>query len=1046
MRKSLFLLLTLYCACVGRANYGLVVIFPDQESFIRTGEVSLSALAAKEGITCKDLVDGTVKASELNELARVTVGFPSNDKPELSGVEPGRVWFFVEARGEDVVLLRGCTEKQVVAGKGFEVEVHLQCVCNAPSGHCGPENETMGDGIDNDCDGQTDEGCGDGIVSREKGEQCDPGEPQTDYCCNQETCQWVMDGEADPQAICQAPVCREAVCDGLGGCRIQELAEGTSCGLCQVCSGGNCVDVEAGQDPHDDCEASGCVNTGVCDGQGECAVPVYGTDPNGFCPEGACALDYCSGSGGCAPADDGTACDDGISGNEPDQCRNGHCWGCVPEWKATLVGAGGLHACAITTEGGVRCWGRNDYGQLGDGTMTDRLSPVTVTGLSSGVTAVAVGNQHTCALLNTGGVKCWGYNYYGQLGDGTTRYSTLPVAVTGLSSGVVKITAGKHHSCALLSSGGIKCWGANGFYQLGDGTDANRSTPVDVVGLSSGVVAIVAGNTHTCALLETGGVKCWGEGSGGRLGNGSNMNQSTPVDVNGLSSGVKAIAAGGEHSCALLTSGGVKCWGSGSSGQLGNGSTMYWMSPTDVSGLSSGVEAIGAGGAHTCALLTSGGLKCWGDNTYGQVGDGSMRNRLTPVDVVGLPGTVVALEAGSSHTCVVLSTGGVKCWGWNGYGQIGNGTTSLRLIPTEVRGLSSAAADVDLGDNHTCVLLLSGGASCWGYNDKGQLGDGTWEDRHVPTDVSGLSTGVRATSSGRDHTCALLDTGGVKCWGYNFYGQLGDDTNLDRAAPVAVHGLSTGVSAITAGSYHTCALLDSGTVLCWGRNTYGQLGDGTTNERHTPVPVNGLSSRVTAIAAGWGHNCALLEGGGVWCWGANGSGQLGNGSNNQSTVPVEVSGLSTGAVAISTLNSHSCALLGSGIVECWGDNISGQLGDGTAYNRTTPVVVIGLTSGTTAISAGEAHTCALLSTGGVMCWGKNSSGQLGDGTTNESRTPVEAYGLSSGVTRIAAGANHTCVVISSGGVRCWGKNVYGQLGDGTSDGIPTPLSVSGTCD
>jgi alpha-tubulin suppressor-like RCC1 family protein/pimeloyl-ACP methyl ester carboxylesterase len=294
--------------------------------------------------------------------------------------------------------------------------------------------------------------------------------------------------------------------------------------------------------------------------------------------------------------------------------------------------------------GGVKCWGANSTGQLGDGTTTSRLTPVDVSGLASGVAAIAAVGEHTCAVTTSGGVKCWGSNWRGQLGDGTTTDRLTPVDVSGLASGVAAIAAGGEHTCAVTTSGGVKCWGRNEYGQLGDGTTTDRLTPVDVSGLTGGVVAIAAGWRHTCALTTGGGVKCWGLNNQGQLGDGTGASRLTPVNVSGLMDGVAAIAAGGFYTCALTTGGGVKCWGNNWYGQLGDGTTTRRLTPVDVSGLASGVAAIAAGLEHTCALTTGGGAKCWGYNQYGQLG---IDPGWTPVDVVGFGGVGAFAISGS---------------------------------------------------------------------------------------------------------------------------------------------------------------------------------------------------------------------------------------------------------------------------------------------------------------------------------------------------------------------------------------------------------------
>ena len=354
--------------------------------------------------------------------------------------------------------------------------------------------------------------------------------------------------------------------------------------------------------------------------------------------------------------------------------------------------------------------------------------------------------------------------------------------------------------------------------------------------------------THTCALAKGGGVKCWGYNSDSQLGDGTNTSRKTPVNVFGLSIGVTAVAVGDLHSCALTRVGGIKCWGNNFLGQLGDGTTSGRITPVDVVGLSHGVIAIAAGFEHTCALTRGGRVKCWGDNRNGDLGDGTNTARPTPVDVRDLGTGVASLATGARHTCALTTAGGVKCWGYNHYGQLGDGTTSSHFLPHDVIGLTAGVVALAAGDRHTCALTGAGGLKCWGGNFFGDLGDGTQFSRVAPVDVVGLKTGAAAVTAGGDHTCALTNAGGVKCWGFNGVGQLGDGTEFNRLTPVHVFGLATGVVAVTAGFFYTCAATSAGSIKCWGDNRFGQLGDGTLSNNLIPIDTRNIVGLVRAWA------------------------------------------------------------------------------------------------------------------------------------------------------------------------------------------------------
>jgi alpha-tubulin suppressor-like RCC1 family protein len=353
----------------------------------------------------------------------------------------------------------------------------------------------------------------------------------------------------------------------------------------------------------------------------------------------------------------------------------------------------------------------------------------------------------------------------------------------------------------------------------------------------------IAASDHTCILTAEHDVACWGDNSAGGLGDGTTTSSSTPVSVLDLRGDVMAVAAGDRFSCALSTAGGVKCWGNNAFGQLGDGTTANRTRPVDVVGLANGTTAIAARGEHACALA-AGTVKCWGANINGQLGDGSTTNRTTPVDVAGLTG-ISSIVSGGEHTCALSSAGNVTCWGWNNKGQLGDGTTTDRAIPTSVAGLSGRVSAISAGGRHTCALMASGGVECWGFGEFGQLGDGTSTDSSAPVDVIGLTSDVATITLGGNLSCGLTTDAGVTCWGLDL---VGDDRFT--ATPAEISALSGSTEVVTAGFYHVCAIKLDGVVTCWGGNDTGQLGNGTTVDSSVPTDVRDANGRPLVVGGG----------------------------------------------------------------------------------------------------------------------------------------------------------------------------------------------------
>ena len=346
------------------------------------------------------------------------------------------------------------------------------------------------------------------------------------------------------------------------------------------------------------------------------------------------------------------------------------------------------------------------------------------------------------------------------------------------------------------------------------------------------------------------------------------------------------VTGGGAHSCGVTTDNRAYCWGDNFSGQLGDGTFLDVdrVRPVAVVG---GLQFahLSLSGGHTCGVTTDRHLYCWGNNFYGQLGDGSAPvHQPSPVAVAG-GRQFRSVEVGQSYTCALsYPDNQAYCWGHNSSGQLGDGTRTDRPVPVAVPG-GRAFRSLSAGDTHTCAVTMSYRTFCWGTNSRGQLGDGTLSNRLQPRLVAGGQL-FKQVSAGEFHTCALTTTGQAFCWGDGSRGQIGDGTHEQRLRPKAVAGGLT-FGRLSAGFRHTCGETSGNRLYCWGSNRYGQLGDGTTVFRRTPVVVaGGLTFK--QVGAGTYHTCGKTSGDVAYCWGRNDSGQVGDGTTTQRLRPTPV--------------------------------------------------------------------------------------------------------------------------------------------------------------
>ncbi len=839
----------------------------------------------------------------------------------------------------------------------------------------------------------------------------------------------------------------------------------------------------------------------------------------------------------------------------------------------------GSHSIALASDGTVYTWGLNQYGQLGNNTTTNSRSPIAVqvagTPLAGKtIVQIAAGADHSLALDSDGALYAWGSNAYGQLGNGTTTNSSVPVAVkiagTPLAGKtIVQIAAGANHNMVLTSDGAVYTWGWNYHGQLGNNTKTNSNTIVAVQTISTPIagkkiVKIAAGQGHSLALTDDGMVYAWGRNDTGQLGNNATTDAMLPVavTVTGTPMSNKTIveiASGARHSLAIDSSGKVYAWGHNGSGQLGNNSTVNALTPVAVQAPADKniIQVSGSGwlGASSSALASDGTVYSWGRGFDGQLGDGTNNDSSvpvittinlvdtpsTPTHVMAKPGDTTAIiswqapivSGGQNITGYVLQYQAVGASSWTtinvaaaatshtitgltndqtyrirlaakitaGTGDFSNVVLVTPHAKPTITNVSPAIGPVAGGQNvtltgtnfilkskkimqtvngngYSLALSADGTVYTWGRNEYGQLGNGvTATNSPVPVAVKTAGTPMEGKtivqiSAKVWYALALASDGTVYSWGFNSWGQLGNGTSgtaNNASAPVAVKTAGTPMEGktivqVAAGATHSLALATDGTIYAWGKNEYGQLGNDSTTNSPVPVAVKTAGTpmdgkTIIQIHAGYEHSLALASDGTVYAWGRNNSGQLGKNDATDTHIPAAVQTLGTPMagkviVQLAAGNSQSMALASDGTVYTWGWNQYGQLGNGTTTNSRIPVAVV--TTGTplagktiSQIAAGNAHALAMTDDGAIYSWGWNQYGQLGNNSTINSSLPVIVKTTGTPlagkmITQIASGGSPNSLVLANDGTMyTWGWGQHGQLGNGTiGTDAKTPLAVS----
>jgi alpha-tubulin suppressor-like RCC1 family protein len=811
--------------------------------------------------------------------------------------------------------------------------------------------------------------------------------------------------------------------------------------------------------------------------------------------------------------------------------------GSETNWSDFSVTADGTSSFALKTNGTLWATGLNTYGQLGNGTNIN-LGVFTQIGNSSNWSSVAAGRYATLALDNQNKLYSWGSSLYGSLNKGEFSFNTN-IRQIGTSQDWDKVYAGITHSGGIKTDGSLWTWGRNQFGQLGNGTTLNNPTPARL-GSDTDWKMISLSYFHSLGLKSNGTLWSWGYNNSGQLGDGSTTNSSVPIQI-GTDADWKIISSGYNSSYAIKNNGTLWAWGLNSYGQHGNGNTANSLIPRQIGSATDWI-AISVGDYHVLALKSNGTLWAWGLNDIGQLGNGNNTNSNIPTQI-GTNADWASVRVGHDQSTAMKRDGSVWTWGFNIEGQLGDGTTVSKNVPTRITLTDIAKWPITMFSGHNFVLKNDGSLWSWGYNYYGQLGDGTTVDKYVPTKM-GTEIDWRDVASGGYHSMAIKNNGSLWSWGNDLFGQLGQGTDFNfspsEAKPIAriyisdrsnycsggsltltaSEGLSynwstaattRSITVNTSGTYDGRVYYPMGdfanlepvviparqntTLSTTGSMTVNRLEDLKTYKLTVPsatattyqwynngtaipgatknsfVPLKNGSYSVTlsntfgcvsssisqtvtyalsetltpsAVFAGTQSSFMIKPNGTLWAWGININGQLGIGNKINQSIAVQV-GTASDWKMVDGSGSFTIAIKKDGSLWAWGFNgSSGYLGigDATITESLVPIQV-GAATDWESISVGFNHIIALKTNGTIWSWGYNFNGQLGNGNTTTLISPTQ-IGTDTDWGSITTGGNSSYAIKNNGSLYAWGQNSSKQLGDGTtvSKNIPTLIGNS----
>jgi alpha-tubulin suppressor-like RCC1 family protein len=606
------------------------------------------------------------------------------------------------------------------------------------------------------------------------------------------------------------------------------------------------------------------------------------------------------------------------------------------------ISAGVFHSAGLDRYGKGWAWGRNLWGELGDKTIVSKNTPVSVSGAFT-FCKITAGNSATMALDLRGRAWAWGFVGNGQTGTGggLGNCRCSPIAIAGALKTFCYITLGQNYGMAIDLRGRAWGWGTNDGGRIGDNTTSTRLTPVSVLGAVKTFCEISIAQSTTLGLDKNGQLWAWGTGTNGQLGNNNVVtNFSTPISVSGTKKTFCKIGGGVTASYAVDRYGKLWSWGYQFYGELGNNFPITW-SPISVTAART-FSKIAIGTDHGISIDRNGRVFGWGRNQYGEIGDNTLVSKRSPVSILGANKTFCKISSGFGYNLAIDKNGRVWGWGFNNNGQVGNNSTVSVGTPVSILGSIKTFCEIATGDSHSLGITNGGRAWSWGFNIYGALGDNSVVSKRTPVSILGAVKTFCKISAGQYHSASIDKNGRGWTWGYNNFGQLGDNSVTSRLTPVSILGAVKTFCHISASQFHTMAIDLRGRAWGWGLGSNGRIGDNTITSRRTPVSVAGAVKTFCKIAAGFDYSLGIDKNGRIWSWGGNGNGQLGIGDYASKNTPVSIFNTATKTFCevFTGYNgaNFSTAIDKNGRIWSWGRDFYGVLGI-NSVNTWTPISI-----------------------------------------------------------------------------------------------------------